>query len=110
MAPERVGHVKQPKPRDRREELALFRASVVGALVHRVFERGELKEALRELSQRAFRPPGSAVTRILPPGRPGLARSQRPRRDVMTNLHGASTHRLSFLLLKVLCSHGGNLP
>jgi len=50
-------------PRDDAEALALFRAQVVGELVARSLERGELRAALREKSQQHFRPPNSLVTR-----------------------------------------------
>lgn len=52
-----------PEPRDRREAVAQFRASVVGHLKHQVFDRGELIAELRRLSQKLFLPPGGDVTR-----------------------------------------------
>lgn len=50
-------------PRNRGEEVAVFRSQVIGQLVHRSLVRGELRQALAELSQQRFRPPGSKVTR-----------------------------------------------
>lgn len=49
--------MKTLTPRDHAEAVALFRAEVVGALVHRELERGDLQAALRELSKQKFRPP-----------------------------------------------------
>lgn len=50
-------------PKDHREEVAIFRASVVGGLVCRDLARGELKAGLEALTERRFRPPGSKTTR-----------------------------------------------
>lgn len=50
-------------PKDRREEIALFRASIIGSLARRHFDHGELREALRQLSEQRFRAPGGDVTR-----------------------------------------------
>lgn len=55
--------MKLPTPKDRNEAIALFRSQIVGALVCRKLERGELRRELRELSRKNFRPPGSSVTR-----------------------------------------------
>jgi putative transposase len=46
-------------PKDHAEAVALFRSEIVGALVRRELERGELRASLRALSQQRFRPPGS---------------------------------------------------
>lgn len=51
------------KPRDHAEEVALFRAQVVGDLVARNLDRGELRAELEEKARQRFRPPGSDVTR-----------------------------------------------
>jgi len=51
------------KPRNRREEVALFRAEIIGALLRCDLDHGELKERLRILSQKRFRPPRSTCTR-----------------------------------------------
>ena len=51
------------KPRNRREEVALFRAEIIGALLRCDLDHGELKERLRVLSQKRFRPPRSTCTR-----------------------------------------------
>ena len=52
------------RPKDAAEEVALFRAQVIGPLLCRgALEHGALAEALRELSQQDFRPPGASVTR-----------------------------------------------
>ena len=45
------------------EEIALFRATIIGALGHRDFHHGELHRELAALSKTRFRPPGSDVTR-----------------------------------------------
>lgn len=50
-------------PRDHAEEVALFRAQIVGDLIARQLEHGDLAAELRERSQQRFRPPGSSVSR-----------------------------------------------
>lgn len=55
--------MKIPRPKDHSEEIALFRCQIVGALVRRELERGQLRRELRELSSTYYRPPGSSVTR-----------------------------------------------
>jgi len=50
-------------PKDRGEEVALFRAEVIGSLARREMSRGELAAALREIAAQRFRPPGAAATR-----------------------------------------------
>ena len=52
------------KPKDAAEELALFRAQVIGPLLCRgALEHGALAETLRELTGQHFRPPGAVRTR-----------------------------------------------
>ena len=51
------------EPRDRGEQIAVFRAGIIGTLVHGELQRGELKRELKALSHRRFRPPGSDRTR-----------------------------------------------
>lgn len=51
------------EPRDRGEQIAVFRAGIIGALAHTELRRGELKRRLRALSRQKFRPPGSDRTR-----------------------------------------------
>jgi transposase InsO family protein len=51
------------RPRDHREEVALFRAQLLGPVLNRDLERGELIAELRAISHRRFRPPGSDSTR-----------------------------------------------
>lgn len=52
------------KPKDAAEEVALFRAQVLGPVLCRgVLDHGELAEALRELAQQPVRPPGAVRTR-----------------------------------------------
>jgi len=53
------------KPKDRAEEVALFRAEIIGGLARQDLARGELRTALRELSRKRFRPPDSKKTRTL---------------------------------------------
>ena len=50
-------------PRDHAEAVALFRASIVGAVVQRELSRGELALALRTIAACRYRPPGSRVTK-----------------------------------------------
>jgi len=50
-------------PHDHGEEVALFRSQIIGALAKREMSHGQLGQALRELSQQRFRPPGSDRTR-----------------------------------------------
>jgi hypothetical protein len=51
--------MKDLSPKDHAEAVALFRSEVVGALTRRELDRGELADALLELSKQRFRPPGS---------------------------------------------------
>jgi putative transposase len=51
------------KPKDYAEEVALFRAQILGPVLHAEMQRGDLVAELRVLSTRRFRPPGSATTR-----------------------------------------------
>jgi putative transposase len=50
-------------PKDRREEIALFRSSIIGALAARDLDHGELRAEFEELAKERFRPPGGRVTR-----------------------------------------------
>ncbi len=50
-------------PRDHGEAIALFRASIVGAVVQRELSRGELATALRTIAACKYRPPGSRVSK-----------------------------------------------
>ena len=51
------------QPKDHGELVALFRAQVLGPVLHRELARGELTAEMRVLSQRLFRAPGSQLTR-----------------------------------------------
>lgn len=51
------------QPRDHAEVVALFRASIVGAIVQREMSRGELARALRTIAACRYRPPGSRVSK-----------------------------------------------
>ena len=51
------------RPRDHREEIALFRFGVIGALTQSALARGALRAQMRALSRTTFRPPGAARTR-----------------------------------------------
>jgi transposase InsO family protein len=52
-------------PRDHAEEVAIFRAQVIGPLVSRDFtSRGELAAVIRELARKRYRPPGAEVSRF----------------------------------------------
>ncbi|WP_394824417.1 helix-turn-helix domain-containing protein [Pendulispora albinea] len=44
-------------PKDHAEAVALYRSEIVGSLTRRELDRGQLAEALTELSQQRFRPP-----------------------------------------------------
>ncbi len=48
---------------DPEEEIALFRAMIIGPLAARPLDHGELAAELRALSKKRFRPPGRDVTR-----------------------------------------------
>lgn len=50
-------------PRDRGEQIAVFRAGIIGSLAHAELQRGDLEHQLRALSKQKFRPPGSDRTR-----------------------------------------------
>jgi len=50
-------------PHDHAEAVAMFRAAVVGHLVHATLARGQLCCALTELSKQTFRPPGADAGR-----------------------------------------------
>ena len=43
-------------PKDHAEAVALFRSEIVGSLTRRDLDRGELSQALAELSEQRFRP------------------------------------------------------
>ena len=51
------------RPKDHAEEVALFRAQVLGPVLNRELHRGELLAELRVLAKHRFRPPGSTRTR-----------------------------------------------
>ena len=50
-------------PRDHAEAVALFRASIVGAIVQRDMTRGELAVAIRALAECRYRPPGRRASK-----------------------------------------------
>jgi transposase InsO family protein len=51
------------RPKSHREAVAIFRSEVIGALVRRELDHGELAAELRRLSRQRFRPPRSKTTR-----------------------------------------------
>jgi hypothetical protein len=51
------------RPRDHAEEVALFRAEVIGALARRELSHGELAAEIRKLAKLRFRPPGRRATK-----------------------------------------------
>ena len=51
------------QPKDRAEEIALFRLEIIGQLARRELLRGELRAELEALSEQRFRPPGADSTR-----------------------------------------------
>jgi putative transposase len=50
-------------PKDHAEAIALFRSEIIGSLTRRELDRGELSQALAELSQQRFRPPRAKSTK-----------------------------------------------
>lgn len=50
-------------PQDHAEAVALFRSEIVGALTRRELDRGELAQALAQLSEQRFRPPLAKSTK-----------------------------------------------
>lgn len=50
-------------PADHAEAVAIYRATVIGPLMHRVLTHGQLAAELRTLSEQRFRPPGAHSTR-----------------------------------------------
>ena len=55
--------MKDLSPKDHAEAVALFRSEIVGALTRRELDRGELADALLELSKQRFRPPGAKFSK-----------------------------------------------
>ena len=55
--------MKDLNPKDHAEAVALFRSEIVGALTRRELDRGELADALLELSKQRFRPPGAKFSK-----------------------------------------------
>lgn len=55
--------MKDLSPKDHAEAVALFRSEIVGALTRRELDRGELADALIELSRQRFRPPGAKFSK-----------------------------------------------
>lgn len=51
------------EPTDHYEAVAIFRASVIGPVMHRELAHGQLVHELRELSEQRFRPPGANSSR-----------------------------------------------
>jgi putative transposase len=51
------------QPKDRAEQISLFRSEIIGALTRRELDHGELQAELEALSKRRFRPPGGEATR-----------------------------------------------
>jgi putative transposase len=52
------------RPRAHAEEIALFRAEVIGALARRELSHGELTAEIRKLAKLRFRPPGRHATKV----------------------------------------------
>lgn len=50
-------------PADHAEAVAIYRATIIGPLMHRVLTHGQLASELRHLSEQRFRPPGAHSTR-----------------------------------------------
>ena len=64
-------------PRDHGDAVALFRASIVGAVVQREMSRGELAAAIRALAECRYRPPGSRVKVLRPVDAVGAGKTRR---------------------------------
>jgi putative transposase len=56
-------HPPDLKPSDRAEEIAIFRATLLGPVLLRDLAHGQLANELRVLSEARYRPPGAASTR-----------------------------------------------
>ncbi len=52
-----------PKPKDHAEEVALFRHGIIGALLGQIFSHGQLRNSLKELARKVWRPPGSDISK-----------------------------------------------
>ena len=52
------------RPHDHAEEVALFRAEVIGGLARRELSHGELAAEIRKLAKLRFRPPGRRATKV----------------------------------------------
>lgn len=77
------------RPKDHAEEVALFRAQLLGPVLHAELARGELLAELRLVATRRFRPPGANTTRTY--SVPTLLRWRRAYlRDGLTGLRPAS--------------------
>jgi transposase InsO family protein len=50
-------------PADHAEVVALYRATLIGPLMHRLLTHGQLAAELRTLSEQRYRPPGASSTR-----------------------------------------------
>jgi transposase InsO family protein len=50
-------------PRDHAEQVALFRAQIIGPLVRSQLDHGELAAEIRKLAERKYRPPGGRATK-----------------------------------------------
>jgi transposase InsO family protein len=50
-------------PTDHAEAVAIYRATVIGPLMHRVLAHGQLADELRALSEQRYRPPGAESAR-----------------------------------------------
>jgi transposase InsO family protein len=51
------------KPSDRAEQIAIFRATILGPVMLRELAHGQLAQELRALSEARYRPPGASSTR-----------------------------------------------
>ena len=51
--------MSRPTAQEHAQQVAQFRAEIIGALVHRALDRGQLQQELRRLSEQTFRPPGA---------------------------------------------------
>ena len=59
-----IKHGAKLAPQDHAEQVAIFRAQVIGPLVSRDFtSRGELAAAIRELARKRYRPPAAEASR-----------------------------------------------
>ena len=56
--------MQDPKPKDHREEVAVFRHGLIGELAVRDLSHGELSAELRRISKQRVRPPARTAAAV----------------------------------------------